>query len=169
MQKGIFSKFKGIVVDTGAARSCIGLNQAKALWKLQGFKNQIESSNVFFEFGDVVYKSNQIMDVSMSTPNGNELNFKCNVEDAHVPLLLGLHVLKRENLIANLRDLNLEHKDWKLLMKIHRNHLVVPLMKEIFYSRYQLLKFHRHFRNPGAEKLYRLVKRIDSTKVQGST
>jgi len=165
----VYPKFRGTVVDTGAARSCIGYNQAKALWKLQGFKSQIEPSNILFKFGDVVHCSNKIMNLSIPTPNGNELNFKCNIVNADVPLLLGLDVLKRENLIVNVRDLKHEHMDSKLPMKIHKNHLIVPLVDEIFYSKVQLLKLYRHCRHPGAEKLYRLLKRIDPTNVQGNT
>ncbi len=79
---------------------------------MQGFGNQTEPSNHSFKFGEVVHKSTEIMDLLILTPNWDELNFNCNTANADVPLLSGLDILKRENLVVNLRDLKLQDYHW---------------------------------------------------------
>ena len=52
-------------------------------------------------------------------------------------------------------------------MKIRNNNLIISWHSNIYFSKIQLEKLHRHFRHPGAEKLYRLLKRIDPRKIRG--
>ena len=157
------------VVDSRATRSCIGVKQAKALAKIQVADQEVLKSNVSFKFGDIIHKSLGKMRVSIPTPNGSCMAFTCDIVRADIPLLLGLDVMRREGLIINVRDLELEHNDWSLPMKIRDNHLIISWLSNIYYSKAQLKKLHRHFRHPSAEKLYRLLKRIDPEKVRGST
>eukprot|EP00171_Calliarthron_tuberculosum_P014049 IDg14049t1 len=51
------ASFKGAVVDTGAARSCIGIKQANAYTAQIGYKPQIFKSNYKCKFGDIVLPS----------------------------------------------------------------------------------------------------------------
>ena len=167
--KKLKTKFSGTVVDTGAARSCIGMKQAKALAKIQGANQEVKKSNVIFKFGDITHKSLGTMQISIPTPNGNNMTFRCDIVPADIPLLLGLDVMRREGLIINVRDLELEHNDWSMPMKVRNNHLIISWLSNVYYSKAQLKKLHRHFRHPGAKKLYQLLKRVDPENVTGST
>ena len=108
------------------------------------------------------------MKASIPTPNGNNVTFRCDIVSANIPLLLGLDVMRREGFIINLRDLEIEHNDWSLPMKIRNNHLIISWLSNIYYYKGQIKKLLRHFRHQGAEKLYRLLKRIDPEEVQGN-
>ena len=59
------AKFFGTVVDSGAARSCIRINQATALAKTQVADQEICKSNIAFKFGNIDHKSLGKMKVSI--------------------------------------------------------------------------------------------------------
>ena len=63
--KGRSPKFKGAVVDTGAAKSCIGIRQAVAYSHLQGKRLLIEPSQISFKFGVVVCKSQVVVLINL--------------------------------------------------------------------------------------------------------
>ena len=87
--------------------------------------------------------------------------FRCDVLSADFPLLLLLDLMRRERLINDVRDLELEQNGWSLPMKIQNNHLIISWLSNIYYPNVELKKFQRHLRHPRTENLYRLLKRID--------
>ena len=131
----------GIIVDSGAARSCIGVKQAKALAKIQVADQGVMKSKVSFKFGDIIHKSLAKMLVSIPTQNGSSMPFACDIVRSDIPFFLGLDVMRREGFITNVRDLELEHNDWSLPMKIRKNHLIISCLSNICYSKAQLKSF----------------------------
>ena len=115
----------GTVVDSRAARSYIGIKQFKAFAKLQVADQEVMKSNVSFKFEDIADKSLGKMRVLISNPNGNSIEFPCDIVRADIPLLLGFDVMRREGLTMNVRDLDLEHNNWGFGMKIRNNHLII--------------------------------------------
>ena len=136
---------------------------------MQVADHEIWKSNIAFKFRNIDHKSLGKMKVSIPAPNGNNVIFRCDTVSPDIPILLGLELMRREGLIINVRDLELEHNDWSFPMKSRNKHLIISRLSNICYSKAQLKKLRRHFRHPGAEKLYRLLKRIDPEKVQGKT
>ena len=111
------------------------MKQTEAFAKIQGAHQEVKKSNVIFKFGDITHKSLGTMQVSIPTPNGNTMNFRCDIIPADIPLLLRLDVMRREGLIINVRDLELEHSDWSMPMKVRNNHLIISWLSNVYYSK----------------------------------
>ena len=108
-------------------------------------------SKFAFKFGDIIHKYLAKMLVSIPTQNGSSMGFACDIVRSDIPLLTGLDVIRREELIINIGNLELEYNDWILPMKIKNNHLIISWLSNIHYSKTQLKKLHRHIRQPSAE------------------
>ncbi len=163
------SVFGGAVIDTGAARSCIGLRQARAYMKRTGNTQMLQTSSFRFKFGDVIHDSNGVMKIILPTPSGHDIEFETDVVEADVPLLLGYDVLCKHGLNINIRESKIEHKDWAFPIVHRSGHLWVQWMAEVHYTKAELLKLHRHFRHPSSEKLFALLKRIKPDDLPKST
>ena len=59
----------GTMVDSGAARSCIGIKEAKALAKIQVADQEVLKSKIYFKFRDIVHKSLGKMRVLVPSPH----------------------------------------------------------------------------------------------------
>jgi hypothetical protein len=64
------TRFLGGVLDTGAAKSCVGYRQARALCNLTGVPYELSTGTRRFKFGDVVSEPHGILTVPLRTPGG---------------------------------------------------------------------------------------------------
>jgi len=134
-------KFKGIVVDSGAASSCIGLSQAIVWRKMNNDSSPWRKSTLSFKFGHSVYESLGKMVIDIPTPNGKNLCFICDIVNADVPLLLGLDVMIDERMIINVKEFKLQTDSWEVPLRVKDGHLVIQLTRNINFTRKQLEKF----------------------------
>lgn len=89
--------FRGAVIDTGAAKSCIGAIQARAYskWAKKPFKLRMSSNS--FKLGDVVHPSLGELGVSLPTSSGS-LAIDMDVISADTPMLLGVDFLDKHDI-----------------------------------------------------------------------
>jgi len=113
---GRMPKFKGAVIDTGAARSCIGKKQAVAYAGTIGHVPKLSKTNLSFRFGDKVEKSCGAILIKLPIGNGMLIEFYCDIVPANIPLLLGLDILKRERLIIDVDLMELRNAHWSMKM-----------------------------------------------------
>ncbi len=161
-------QFLGAVIDTGAAKSCIGLKQAQAYAAWCGSSFKTAKSSHSFKLGDVIHQSLGTFDLILPTPTGG-ITFKTEIIAADVPLLIGLDVIDEHYLLADTRVNQLVHQDWVLPIIRDEGHLWVRWVTKVQYTKPQLQKLHRHYRHPSASKLYALLKRVDGKKLPSST
>lgn len=102
------SRLLGACLDIGAQRTCIGKPQAKVLCKELNTKLKLKPSRFSFVLGDVQHDSQGTMRIIIPTPDDSFLQFDTDVVTANVPLLLGIDILDREQLVADNVD-NLLH------------------------------------------------------------
>ena len=162
-------KFKGIVIDSGAERSCVGWLQAVAYCTSIRQSLPLRRSNNAFRFADEVLRSKGIIEVIIKTSHGSSLTFECDVVNSDVPMLLGLDIMRREGMVIDISKMVLRNHEWSLPMGYAYGHLVVQLISSTLYSRKQLIKLHRHYRHPTADKLYAILKRVNPNKVNTET
>lgn len=155
-------KFKGICVDTGAQRSVVGRNQAKAYCKSAGITFKTKPSAISFKFGDGIFDSLGKIPVRIPTPDGGFLPLEIDVVKANIPMLIGLEVLDQNQLVADNLDNELVSKrgKWSLPITRKNGHLFVEWdFAEILYTKSELRKLHLHFYHPSVNKLYNLIRR----------
>jgi hypothetical protein len=155
------TRFLGACLDTGAASSRAGIAQAKALCNLTFAEWKMEPSTRKFRFGDVKSEPLGILTVPLTTLAGI-LNSRLHVVKG-VPLLIGSDVLDTEQWYRNTRDLLVCEKGWSLPMSRSQGHYwlrhgLQPTSSTMF-TKTQLYHLHRHFRHPGAAKMYELLRR----------
>lgn len=88
--KGWVQNFKGTIVDTGAAKLCIGLWQAKAYMALYGVIQTPSKPRINFRSADCLHKSRGVIQISLPKPIGRWIRFDCDIVSVDVPLLSGL-------------------------------------------------------------------------------
>jgi hypothetical protein len=139
------SSFQGICIDTGAQRSVVGIDQAKAYCELCDIRFRTKPSLTAFRFGDGVFKSLGCIPVRIPTPDGNHIKMDMDVVQANVPMLIGLEVLDRECLVAD----NVENKlrstkhGWSLSITRKYGHLYIEwTQSDILYSKGDIQKLH---------------------------
>ena len=155
-------KFKGACFDIGAQRSVIGRNQSKAYCRFSGFKFKFSPSRTFFRFGDGCFASLGTIPVRIPCPDGSFLHIDIDVVAADVPMLIGLDVLDREELIVDNVDNLLVSKryDWTIPITREEGHLFVTWeYSSILFSKRELTKLHYHFYHPSSKKLLELIAR----------
>jgi hypothetical protein len=131
------SSFQGICIDTGAQRSVVGIDQAKAYCELCDIRFRTKPSLTAFRFGDGVFKSLGCIPVRIPTPDGNQIKMDMDVVQANVPMLIGLEVLDRECLVAD----NVENKLRSITRKY--GHLYIEwTQSDILYSKGDIQKLH---------------------------
>ena len=104
------------------------------------------------------------MCLCMPTPDGSFIHIEADVVTANIPLLLGLDVLDREQLVADnvLNQLQCHHRGWSIPISRKHGHMYVTWnISKSYYTRAELRKIHKHFWHPSSEKLFNLLKRID--------
>ena len=58
---------------------------SKSTSQIQGKDQEVRKSNVAFKFGDIVHKYLGSMQVSIPTPNGENIIFSCDIVRADIP------------------------------------------------------------------------------------
>lgn len=86
----------GVCLDIGAQRT-----QAKSLCKELNTKLKIKPSQFSFVFGDGQHDSQDTIRIRITPPNDSFLQFDGDVVAADLPLLLGIDILDKEQLVAD--------------------------------------------------------------------
>lgn len=113
------------IVDSGAARWCIWINQARALAETEKKDRELRKFNFALKFGNIVHQSQGKIKVSIPTLSSRDMTFSCVIVPADILVLLGLNVIIRERLMRNVRDLEIELDDSSPPMKIRNNNLAI--------------------------------------------
>lgn len=164
--------FLGACCDIGAQRTVVGERQAKAYCREMGIKYKPRRSAYSFMFGDGLHASLGTVEFRIPTPDGAFIALQVDVVSADVPLLLGIDVLDREQLVTDNVDnvLRSRRYGWEMPIIRRNGHLyVVWNYSQVVYTRSELKKLHLHFFHPSARKLYNLLKRADPSSVSSDT
>ena len=165
--------FLGACLDIGAQRSCIGLNQAKALLsRQQGTSLKLSKSFYSFRFGDTRYMSLGRMTIRIPTPDESFLEFTVDVVEPDVPLLIGIDVLDKHSLVADNVKNVLEDRTngWTLPIIRKQGHMYITWnSRTIMFTRNELQRIHKHFWHPSASKLFNLLKRTHPEDTSSET
>lgn len=168
----------GFCVDIGAPRSVVGLRELnRLLTATNTHKKHIRRSSNRFRFGDQSFESLGCISLPLPTPRGvHPIVVDFDIVKAHVPPLLGMDVLDREELVADTVFRRLARRstrmlddgatayvdDWYVpLVRSQSGHVYVPFDREsrCLFTRAQLHKLHKQFFHPSATKLFNLMKR----------
>lgn len=157
--------FWGACVDSGAQRTVIGRKQADAYISqigdaTSGIKKDVDLATRF-RFGDTNHNCDGILHVKMPVADDVVVHFDAFIVPIDVPLLLGLDVLKRLDIIIKFSNgtLQSENDDWVLNLKHKMGHLYVEWPPTVFYTEQELRRIHRHFYHPSTDKLANLIRR----------
>lgn len=163
-------------LDTGAPRSVIGLSEARKLANSVRKRLRLQTSRRRFRFADATFDSLGLLSLPLATPPGIPTIFvTLDVISAEIPALLGLDILDChsmyidtvQNLLVKCTVLKSDNskshilKDWNVPVHRHNGHVYADMSTPVitFFNRQQLVKLHRQFCHPSADKLYRLLKR----------
>lgn len=164
-------KFNKACIDTGAQKTVIGKKQAQAYCRSQGMSMRLQKSNTSFRFGNGKHDSLGIITVRIPTRD-DEISLEVDVVQPDVPLLLGLDVLDREQLVPDNVENLLESRLYGWAIPIIRSfgHMYITLdVDKIMFTRTELYKLHRHFHHPSTGKLMALLKRSKLKDVDNNT
>lgn len=157
--------FWGACIDSGAQRTVIGRKQADAYIRQTGDKNAFTRDNknylAQFRFGNSNHKCHGILKICMPVADDIAINFNAFVVPIDVPLLLGLDVLQKLEVIIKFGDgtLHSEKDDWSLKLEHKMGHLYVEWPPSIYYTEAELRRIHRHFFHPHTDRLVSLIHR----------
>lgn len=103
------------------------------------------------------------MEFRLALPfNKGYLPIQADIVDADVPLLIGLDYLDREKLLADniSNQLICKKQGWKLPITRRNGHMFLEWdTKTILFTKFELMRLHRHFFHPSAGKLFNILKR----------
>lgn len=129
-------------------------------------------SNTRFRFGDGTHSSLGKMNIRMPAPHGNYVHIDVDVVIPDVPLLIGIDVLDREQLVADnvVNLLKSRLYGWEIPITRKNGHMYEEWdYKTVLFSRIELRKLHRHFHHPSSSKLLALIKRSKLKHVDNKT
>ena len=172
--------YPGFCIDIGAPKSVIGRKELGKIFLQQKIRvPNIQKSEVThrFRFADKLFDSLGKVSLFLSTPKGiPPICVELDVVQADIPALLGMDILDREGLIADTVAGRLT-KRVRTQSKQGHEHYVdewsIPLYRSpsrhvyarmhfaftTFFARSQLLKLHKQFFHPSAQKLFNLLRR----------
>ena len=154
-------QFQGACLDTGAETSVCGLGKAKAYCERHNVPLQLNPSNKTFRFGDHVYRSNGLMEFRIPLSPSEFLPVPIDVVDATVPLILGLDLLTREQLLVDYLQMRIKRAtDGKSVPIVRKlGHCFLEWDEhQMFFTRSELQRLHYHFMHPTVDKLFALLK-----------
>jgi hypothetical protein len=172
-QIGNKNSFYGAALDTGAERSVVGWRQARIYCKMMNSRMVLLSSNRIFRFGDQTCRSLGSLHIKVPVPTGT-MDIYVDVVEPNVPLLLGLDLLDRHRLQFLTLTNELEHipvygASWRLPVTRKGGHGFLEWdVKNVLYTKSQLVKLHKHLYHPSSGKLLNLLKRATPDLVLGS-
>lgn len=94
-------QFQGACIDTGAQNTVIGRRQALAICQSQGTKLKLSKSSTTFRFGNGRHNSLGILKIRIPTKDGGFIDIDADVVQPDVPLLIGIDILNREQLVPD--------------------------------------------------------------------
>ena len=169
---------RGFVCDIGAPKSVVGRKTLNRILNENGvYKRHIRPSQNRFRFANSVFESRGKITIPLRTPLGiPPVNVDLDIVDADIPALLGMDVMDRELLTPCTITNRLIRKtpqvdsdgtknfveEWSVpLLRSRSNHLYahMDLSTAMYFTRSQLLKLHRQFFHPSAQKLFNLLRR----------
>ena len=112
------------------------------------------------------------MQIRIPTPEDAFLHFYVDVVPPNVPLLLGIDVLDRFQLVAeNVRNVLENRKQgWTLPIQRKHGHLYLSWdASEVLFTASELKKLHGHFYHPSSSKLYALLRKTHPDETTGET
>ena len=159
-------------MDTGAAKSVIGLSQAHAYCREYRIPFAPTTSTSRFIFGDQECASLGKLNILVPCP-GTDLKVCVDIVQPSVPLLLGIDTLDKHklNVLSVENELHSVVFGWTLPLIRQQGHLYLKWHppSETFYSRQQLYRLHQHLFHPSAEKLLNLLKRANPENLPADT
>lgn len=168
------TRFLGGVLDTGAAMSCVGHNQAQALCRITGTKFELEPARRKFRFGDVISYPLGMLTVPLQTPAG-PIPLNLHVVKQSIPLLIGTDIFDNHRIyVKNTTDEVVSEAGWSLPFERAQGHYWLrkgfkATTNTMYYTRTQLYHLHRHFRHPSVGKMYDLLRRTQLTELPPET
>lgn len=132
----------------------------------------LRPSRSSFRFGDGTHRSLGMISIRIPTPNAGNIHVDVDVVNPDVPLLIGLDLLDREQLIPNTVDNVLESRifGWKIPITRKNGHLYVTWGDNItLFTRQELVRMHRNFYHPSSGKLLALIRRSKIKHVDKET
>jgi hypothetical protein len=159
-------------LDTGAAKSVIGLAQAHAYCREYRIPFEPTTSTSRFIFGDQECASLGKLNILVPCP---DMDLKICVDIVHpsVPLLFGIDILDKHklNVLSVENKLHSVLAGWTLPLVRQQGHLYLKWHppSETFYSRQQLYRLHQHLFHPSADKLLNLLKRANPENLPADT
>ena len=163
--------FQGACLNTGAQKRVVGERQTIAFCERHNMRDKLEPSVTRFKFGDGTFPSLGKIEARIPTPNGSYLKIDMRVLSTDVHMLLGLDVLDRKSIVANNvhNELEAMHAGWTMPPQGNSEICTYLGVPNTFLPRTELLKLHRHFRHPSADKLYAVIKRVRKDQAESST
>lgn len=167
----------GIFVDTGAARSVISEKKLEKnpIILDQSFRiANREQSALYFKFADTTFKPLGTVSLALrKAGHTHVITIKDDVVSANVPTLIGLDVLDREILMADIvhnvlykrvafnidRGDTIYVEEWETpLYRSGSGKLYVPTTLTIInFTHAQIHRIHRNFFHPSSDKMYKLL------------
>lgn len=162
-------KWNGACLDTGAQRTVIGREQARAYAKFIGYKRmKLIPSRAKFRFGTDRQQSLGKIPIRVPADDGSMMMIMAEVVPIDVPFLLGLDVLDKFKLVVDnvnmVLDCRVNNQRLPIVRKLGHLYLEWSTEDKTFFNKEELKKLHHGFHHPSAKKLYELLKR---SKVEG--
>ena len=168
------------IVDTGAARSVVGLKLARRLLASQGEKLSLCPSSRQFRFGVDLRKSLGTMTIRIPTPS-KILSISVDVVEPDIPFLLGLdsldsHRLQPLTVVNLLQHIPTDGNAAGFCLDLIRlnGHAMLPFYPisrcaSVYYSRATLERLHYALYHPSSRALLNLLRRADPEKLNPET
>lgn len=156
------ASFLGVVLDSGAAKSCIGLAPALAYSKFCGRPLNMRPPTTSFVFGATQVTPLGIVYILLDTPGGT-ITIPVHAVDAAVPFLLGTVILDEHRLYIRNTTNELVGDGWTLPFLRSFCHYFLGLSYSnlstavSFFSTKELKKLHRHLRHPRPTRMFSLL------------
>ena len=125
-----------------------------------------------FRFGSDVQMSLGTIPIRIPTGHDTFLKLFVDVVPIDVPFLLGLDVLKREQIYPNTVDNKLvcKSQNWEVDLRLKFGHMYYDWSQTpIMFTRKELVRFHKHFFHPSSSKLFDLIKRAKPDEAHAET
>lgn len=157
--------FWGACIDSGAQRTVIGRKQADAYIKQIGDVNSESidtiSKSTRFRFGNTNHACDGVLHINMPVADDVVVQFDAFIVPIDVPLLLGLDVLTKLDIVIKFSSATIESErdDWVLKLIQKMGHLYVEWSPTVYYSEQELRRIHRHFFHPITDKLVNVIHR----------
>lgn len=97
------------------------------------------------------------------------LHFLFDVVSTYVPLLVGLDLITEKKILINVSDTVIMMNGIGIPLQRESGHLILDWRCDVFYTRAELKKLHKQFKNPSAGKLCSLLKKVTLCDVDQET